>query len=97
MRFSFFRALLKLMKSYSFLPDETFVIEGKSLKLTTKEDVEPFVKEIHSKQHIKKFVTSGNSYGIEAAKALAEALKAQESLIVSTYFCYNDHYINFNL
>ena len=70
------------MRLYSFSAEETVVIEGKALKLTTREDVEQYIKEIQSKPKLKMFVTSGNSYGAEAAVALAEALQVQGNLIV---------------
>ena len=71
-----------MMKLYSFSAEETVVIEGNALKLTTREDVEQYIKEIQSKPKLKMFVTSGNSYGAEAAVALAEALQVQGNLIV---------------
>ncbi|ORY05422.1 RNI-like protein [Basidiobolus meristosporus CBS 931.73] len=57
-------------------------IEGKGLKLETAEDVQEFVKEIVAFEDLEVVVMSGNTVGVEAGKALAEAFKQKKSLKV---------------
>lgn len=57
-----------------------FSIAGKGLKLDTAEDVKVFVDQIKDTKNLKKIVIMGNTIGVEASKALAEALKNQEDL-----------------
>lgn len=57
-----------------------FSLAGKALKLDTAEDVAEIVKEISALKNLQKVSFVGNTLGIEASKALAEALDKQESL-----------------
>ncbi|KAK9712379.1 Ran GAP Rna1 [Basidiobolus ranarum] len=61
---------------------KTWSIEGKGLKLDTAEDVQDFVKEILAFENLEVVVMSGNTVGIEAGKALAEAFKQKKNLKV---------------
>ena len=60
-----------------------FSIEGKGLKLDTAESVEEYVKQLQSLTSLEEVRLSGSSYGIDATKALAAALKSKLSLRVS--------------
>ncbi|KAJ3000334.1 hypothetical protein HDV02_006141 [Globomyces sp. JEL0801] len=55
-------------------------IEGKSLKFDTAEDVATYCKEIESIEGLEQIVLSGNTFGIEAAKAIAHSLKNQTEM-----------------
>lgn len=60
--------------------DTLFSIAGRGLKLDTAEDVQPFVDQIKETKNLKEVVIMGNTIGVEASKALAEALKNQSAL-----------------
>ncbi|KAI9138044.1 hypothetical protein BKA69DRAFT_1031828 [Paraphysoderma sedebokerense] len=62
-----------------------FSIEGQGLKLNTAEDVAEFVQQIAEMDNLKEIRLSGNTFGIEAAVAIAEALK-KKSTIEYCYF-----------
>lgn len=57
-----------------------FSLAGKALKLDTAEDVAEIVKGISDLKNLQKVSFVGNTLGIEASKALAEALDKHESL-----------------
>ncbi len=57
-----------------------FSIAGKALKLDTAEDVTSICDEIKSIKHLQKVSFVGNTLGIEASKAIAEALDTQSEL-----------------
>lgn len=57
-----------------------FSLAGKGLKLDTAEDVAEIVKEISSLKNLQKISLVGNTLGIEASKAIANALDKHESL-----------------
>jgi len=63
--------------------DTVFSILNKGLKLETAEDVQTFVEEILAKEDLETVILSGNSFGVEAAQALAGALKNKNSIKVS--------------
>ncbi|CAG8527265.1 9749_t:CDS:2 [Paraglomus brasilianum] len=62
--------------------DTVFSILNKGLKLETVEDVQTFVEEILAKEKLETVILSGNSFGVEAAQALAGALKNKNSIKV---------------
>ena len=59
-----------------------FSIEGKGLKLDTAEDVEEFVNSILEIENLEQVTLSGNTFGVEAAQAIAEALKGKNTIKV---------------
>ena len=60
-----------------------FSLEGKALKLTTAADIEPHIKELKDNADVEEVVFVGNTLGIEACKALGDALKDKKKLSVS--------------
>ena len=68
-----------------------FNISGKKLKLNTANDVQDLVKQIGKLKQLEKVVLSGNTFGVEASKALAEALAKHDTIKVissqSSYHC----------
>ncbi|KAK9454548.1 hypothetical protein V1511DRAFT_451037, partial [Dipodascopsis uninucleata] len=62
------------------MPSKTFSLEGKSLKLDTAEDIAPYIKELDSIDELESINLSGNTFGVGACKALAEALKSKTYL-----------------
>lgn len=62
--------------------NEIYSIAGKQLKLNDKDDVSFIAKDLESKSDIKSIDLSGNTVGVDAAKAISEIIiKYQESLI----------------
>jgi Ran GTPase-activating protein 1 len=62
-----------------------YSIEGKSLKLNTAEDVKQFCEEIKALKGLTEIKLSGNTFGVDAAKAIAQAMRDQEELRVFQY------------
>ncbi|KAJ1802741.1 Ran GAP Rna1, partial [Coemansia sp. RSA 2599] len=52
--------------------DRIYSLEGKGLKLTTAEDIAPYLEELRSFENLEEIRLNGNTIGAEAAKALAE-------------------------
>ncbi|KAI8915759.1 hypothetical protein EDD86DRAFT_221556 [Gorgonomyces haynaldii] len=75
---------LNLSSSSFFFPKMSFSIQGKGLKFNTAADVESYCTEIESKQH-KEISLGGNTWGVDAAKRLSQALKNQQEL-TTLYF-----------
>lgn len=67
-------------------PETTYSIAGKQLKFNSEEDIAPYIKELTEKKHVIKIDFSGNTIGIEASKALSEALLKHKDTIVEINF-----------
>lgn len=63
----------------------TFSILGKGLKFDTVEDIQPYLDELIKLEKVDTIILSGNTLGVEAAKAFAKVLKEKEYIKVS--FC----------
>ncbi|CAG8615001.1 5715_t:CDS:2, partial [Dentiscutata heterogama] len=61
-------------------PDTIFTIAGKGLKLNTAEDVQEYVNSILELKNLEEVVLSGNTFGVEAAQAIAMTIKKKDSL-----------------
>ncbi len=61
---------------------KVFNIEGKGLKLQTAEDVQDFVDAILETEDLEQVTLSGNTFGVEAAQAIAGALKRKDTIKV---------------
>ncbi|CAG8512893.1 7770_t:CDS:2 [Cetraspora pellucida] len=61
-------------------PDTILTIAGKGLKLNTAEDVQEYVNSILDLNNLEEVVLSGNTFGVEAAQAIAMALKKKNSI-----------------
>lgn len=61
---------------------KVFSIEGKGLKLTTAEDIEPHIQDLKSNDSVEEIKFLGNTLGIGASEALAKVLESKKSLQV---------------
>lgn len=59
-----------------------FSLEGKGLKLTTAEDIEPHIQALKENNDVEEVRFLGNTLGIEACEALAKVLETKKSLKV---------------
>lgn len=64
---------------------KVFSLEGKGLKLTTAEDIQPHIKALKDNDQVEEVKLLGNTLGIEACEALAKVLETKKSLKVFTY------------
>ncbi|EJP68933.1 ran GTPase activating protein 1 [Beauveria bassiana ARSEF 2860] len=62
--------------------EKIFSLEGKGLKLTTAEDVEPHIAELRAND-VEEVHLLGNSLGVEACKVLGEVLATKKNLKVA--------------
>lgn len=60
----------------------TFTIEGRGLKLDSAEQVQEFIDTIAGMEKLENIILSGNTFGVEACKALAAALAKKPLLKV---------------
>lgn len=61
---------------------KTFSLEGKGLKLTTAEDIEPHIQALKDNSNVEEVVFVGNTLGIGASEALAKVLETKKNLKV---------------
>jgi Ran GTPase-activating protein 1 len=66
-----------------------FSLEGKGLKLDTKEDVEKHIKALREMQDVEEVRLLGNTLGVEACKILGEVLETKKTLQVG-FHVYNE-------
>lgn len=59
-----------------------FSLEGKGLKLTTAEDVEPHIKALRDMDNVEEVHLQGNTLGIEACRVIGEVLETKKSIKV---------------
>lgn len=59
-----------------------FSLEGKVLKLTTAEDIEPHIKALRDNNDVEEVRFLGNTLGIGASEALAKVLETKKNLQV---------------
>lgn len=59
-----------------------FSLEGKGLKLDTKEDVEVHIKGLREMEDVEEIRLLGNTLGVEACKVLGEVLETKKTLQV---------------
>jgi len=71
------------INEYTLEDNTVFSIEGKGLKLNTAEDVQAFVDTIVQMDDLQIIKLSGNTIGVEAGKALAEALQSRKNIRVA--------------
>lgn len=76
--------LIKKMASLPFTPEyndsECFSLASKALKLTSKEDVQSIIDDLTKLEKVSKIDLSGNTIGIDASKALADAITSNKSI-----------------
>lgn len=61
---------------------KVFSLEGKGLKLTTAEDIEPHIQALKDNADVEEVVFVGNTLGIGASEALAKVLETKKNLKV---------------
>lgn len=61
---------------------KVYSLAGKNLKLTTEEDVTPYIREIEQIQELEEIHLGGNTLGVGACRALGKALEQQKALRV---------------
>ncbi|KAB5588186.1 Ran GTPase-activating protein [Ceratobasidium theobromae] len=66
-------------------PSKVFTIHGKALTLTTREDIEPYLKQLREIKDLEEVHFGGNTLGVEACKALAEVLKEVNTLKIADF------------
>jgi len=59
-----------------------FSLEGKVLKLTSAEDIEPHIKALRENDDVEEVRFLGNTLGIGASEALAKVLETKKNLQV---------------
>ncbi|KAJ2001749.1 Ran GAP Rna1 [Coemansia thaxteri] len=64
--------------------DRIYSLEGKGLKLTTAEDIAPYLEELRAVEILEELRLNGNTIGAEAAQALAQVLKTKPTLKIAT-------------
>ena len=64
---------------------KVFSLEGRGLKLNTAADIEPHIASLKVNEHVEEVWFNGNTLGIGACEALADALKNKKNLKVPTY------------
>ncbi|KAJ4990191.1 RAN GTPase activating protein 1 [Stagonosporopsis vannaccii] len=62
-----------------------FSLEGKGLKLTSAEDIEPHIQALKENSDVEEVRFQGNTLGIEACEALAKVLETKKSLKVAAF------------
>ena len=61
---------------------KVFSLEGKSLKMTSAEDLEPHIKELRDMEDVEEVRILGNTLGLGACKLLGEVLSTKKNLQV---------------
>jgi Ran GTPase-activating protein 1 len=61
---------------------KVFSLEGKVLKLTSAEDIEPHIKTLRENEDVEEVRFLGNTLGIGASEALAKVLETKKNLQV---------------
>ncbi|KAH7064518.1 hypothetical protein B0J12DRAFT_560625 [Macrophomina phaseolina] len=64
---------------------KVFSLEGKGLKLTTAEDIEPHIQALKDNADVEEVVFVGNTLGIGASEALAKVLETKKNLKVANF------------
>jgi Ran GTPase-activating protein 1 len=67
------------------MSDKVFSLEGKGLKLTTAEDIQPHIEALKSNDDVEEIHFLGNTLGIGACEALAEVLKTKKNLQIANF------------
>ena len=64
-------------------PEQVFSLEGQGLRLESAADIEPYIKALRDNQDVREIRLGGNTFGVEACKALAGVLGSKTTLEVS--------------
>ncbi|KAG8752498.1 hypothetical protein FRC11_008299, partial [Ceratobasidium sp. 423] len=66
-------------------PARVFTINGKGLTLSTREDVEPYIKQLREIKDLEEVHFGGNTLGVGACEAIAEVLKEVDTLKIADF------------
>ncbi|CAE6483940.1 hypothetical protein ACGC1H_006792 [Rhizoctonia solani] len=66
-------------------PSRVFTIHGKGLTLSTREDIEPYIKQMREIKDLEEVHFGGNTLGVEACKAIAEVLKEVDTIKIADF------------
>jgi Ran GTPase-activating protein 1 len=66
----------------SAINNKQFSILGKNIKAQSRADLEPYISELEKFTDVEEVHFGGNSLGVEACQAIAEALKDKKNLKV---------------
>lgn len=69
-----------------------FSLKGKGLKFNSAEDIAPHLESLKNNPDVEEIHLAGNTLGIEASKALAEALKDKKNLKVRSLLFYSNYF-----
>lgn len=61
----------------------SYSLQGRNLKLTTREEAKPYVDELEAVEDLEEIHLGGNTLGIEACQAFGEVLSKKKTLKVS--------------
>ena len=61
---------------------QVFSLEGKGLRLDSAQDIEPHIQPLKDNADVEEVHLQGNTFGIEASKALAAVLEQKKNLRV---------------
>ena len=64
-------------------PEQVFSLEGQGLRLENAADIEPHIKALRDNQDVREIRLGGNTFGVEACKAVAGVLRSKTTLEVS--------------
>lgn len=67
-------------------PQNTYSIAGKQLKLDSAVDISPYVQELEARSSVLKIDISGNTFGIGASEAFAQAVLKHKDTLVEVNF-----------
>lgn len=67
-------------------PETTYSVAGKQIKFNSEADIEPYIKEFTARENVTKIDFSGNTIGIDASKALSEAILKHKDTIIAVDF-----------
>lgn len=68
-----------------------FTLGGRALKLNTAEDIAPHIEKLKLNDSVEEVWVNGNTLGVGACEALADALRGKKNLKVFTLFIINTH------
>ncbi|TIA95485.1 hypothetical protein E3P94_03690 [Wallemia ichthyophaga] len=71
------------MATTSEFTSKSFSVANKNLKLNSKDDIDPILKDLNKQLDVEDVHFSGNTIGVEAALALSETLKKLKSLRIA--------------
>jgi Ran GTPase-activating protein 1 len=80
-------ASVELLSPPSTADPLCFTIKAATLKFETREDILPFLKPLIESHDVEEVHLGGNTYGVEACKALGEILATKKNLKVCPFHC----------